>query len=84
MNFLKLQHDKLSVESVTELVKSTNCGAISVFMGTTRDFFDGKTVLSLEYEAYEPMAIKCMEKICDEMRHRWPVIENIAIYHRLV
>lgn len=82
MNFLKLDNNKLNVEHVTDLVRSEKCGAISVFMGTTRDSFEGKAVLSLEYEAYEPMAIKCMEKICTEMRHQWPALENIAIYHR--
>lgn len=82
MNFIKLDYNKLDVETVTKMVTSSNCGAISVFLGTTRDTFDNKTVLSLEYEAYEPMAVKCMEKICNEMRHQWPAIENIAIYHR--
>ncbi|XP_017966682.2 molybdopterin synthase catalytic subunit, partial [Drosophila navojoa] len=40
-------------------------------------------VISLEYEAYESMALKELEKICSELRIRWPTLKHIAIYHRL-
>ncbi|XP_032584143.1 molybdopterin synthase catalytic subunit isoform X2 [Drosophila mojavensis] len=42
-----------------------------------------QTVISLEYEAYESMALKEMGKICSELRIRWPTLKHIAIYHRL-
>jgi hypothetical protein len=35
-------------------------GAIATFVGTTRDSFEGKRVLRLEYEAYGPMAVAKM------------------------
>lgn len=44
---------------------------------------NGRKVLRLEYEAYESMAIKEMEKVCKKIRQSWPSIKNIAIYHRL-
>lgn len=37
----------------------------------------------MEYEAYEPMAIKALTKICDNIRSKWPDVKHIAIYHRL-
>ncbi|XP_026743239.1 molybdopterin synthase catalytic subunit [Trichoplusia ni] len=40
-------------------------------------------VVRLEYEAYEPMALKSMKAICEEVRDKWAAIHNIAIYHRL-
>lgn len=40
-------------------------------------------VISLEYEAYENMALKEMGKICTELRVRWPSLKHIVIYHRL-
>ncbi|PSN30650.1 Molybdopterin synthase catalytic subunit 1 [Blattella germanica] len=40
-------------------------------------------VVQLEYEAYEPMALKAMKNICGEIRQKWQV-ENIAIYHSVV
>lgn len=84
MDHLKLTHHGLSVEEISELVKSASCGAISVFIGTTRDNFEGKTVVTLEYEAYESMALKVLKDICAKIREQWPGIENIAIYHRCV
>ncbi|KAJ8924411.1 hypothetical protein NQ315_007207 [Exocentrus adspersus] len=82
-NHLKFTKEKLSVEELTDLVTSPSCGAVSVFIGTTRDNFEDKTVLKLEYEAYESMGIKALEQICDQIRERWSSVENIAIYHRL-
>lgn len=38
--------------------------------------------MKLEYEAYEPMAVKEMQAVCNEVRKQWNV-EKIAIYHRL-
>src|SRR5688500_4395534 len=61
---------------------SPEAGAISTFSGTTRNNFNGKKVLKLEYEAYVPMAIKEMYKICKEIRTRWEVIK-IAMIHRI-
>lgn len=40
-------------------------------------------VVSLEYEAYEPMALKSLNNICAEIRTKWEAVHGIAIYHRL-
>ncbi|KAM7273398.1 hypothetical protein ACFE04_028062 [Oxalis oulophora] len=63
-------------------VKATQAGAISTFSGTTRDTFDGKTVLELRYEAYVPMAVRCLKTICLSARSSW-ILHSIAIAHRL-
>lgn len=60
MNYIKLTHDPLDVGKIYSLVGNAKCGAISLFVGTTRDNFDGKKVTQLEYEAYEPMAKKIL------------------------
>ncbi|CAO1411776.1 unnamed protein product [Diamesa serratosioi] len=83
MDFLKLSEKKLDVTEICELVAHESCGAVAMFAGTTRDNFQGKSVISLEYEAYEGMAKKEMSSICYEVRQRWPDVKNIAIYHRL-
>lgn len=44
MNFLKLTFDKLDINGISELVVHETCGAVSLFVGTTRDNFDGKEV----------------------------------------
>lgn len=43
-NIIKLQHNKLLIDEIINDVVSPSCGAISTFIGTTRDNFDSKTV----------------------------------------
>jgi molybdopterin synthase catalytic subunit len=60
-----------------------DCGAVSVFVGTTRvDEGSGVSVEYLEYEAYRPMADRKLEEIGAEIRERWDV-RHVAIQHRL-
>ncbi|XP_004703679.1 molybdopterin synthase catalytic subunit [Echinops telfairi] len=73
---------RLSIDEVSQLVASPSCGAISLFVGTTRNHFEGKRVVSLEYEAYLPMAEKEVRTICADIRQKWPV-RHIAVFHRL-
>lgn len=83
VNYLSLGHERLSVAKVPKEVGSPATGATSIFIGTTRNNFDGKRVVLLEYEAYEKMALKEMRVICTSARQKWPDIIGIAIYHRL-
>lgn len=81
-NFIEITNDVLKVDAITEQVTAPNTGAVSIFVGTTRDHFQGKKVKQLEYEAFVPMAKKELGKVCDKIRAKWSV-HNIAIYHRL-
>uniref|UniRef100_A0A8C5ZBD5 Molybdopterin synthase catalytic subunit n=1 Tax=Marmota marmota marmota TaxID=9994 RepID=A0A8C5ZBD5_MARMA len=81
-DIIKFTAEKLSVDDVSQLVTSPLCGAISLFVGTTRNNFEGKKVISLEYEAYLPMAENEIRKICSHIRQKWPV-KHIAVFHRL-
>ncbi|XP_054666521.1 molybdopterin synthase catalytic subunit isoform X1 [Grus americana] len=82
-DFIKLKSEKLSVDEVSELVISPYCGAVSVFIGTTRNNFEGKKVIHLEYEAYTSMAETEIKKICRDVRQKWPSVKHIAVHHRL-
>lgn len=75
--------DPLSVEKATDAVASNAAGATSVFVGTTRDTFEGKLVTLLQYEAYESMALKEMTKLCESARGKWPDLCSLAVMHRL-
>ncbi|XP_068951395.1 molybdopterin synthase catalytic subunit isoform X2 [Petaurus breviceps papuanus] len=81
-DIIKITSEKLSVDEVSQLVISPVCGAVSLFVGTTRNNFEGKKVVSLEYEAYVPMAESEVRKICVAVRQQWPV-RHIAVCHRL-
>ncbi|XP_070780867.1 molybdopterin synthase catalytic subunit isoform X1 [Enoplosus armatus] len=80
----KLSRDWLSVQEVVDAVSSSSCGAISVFIGTTReDEVDSRKVIGLEYEAYELMAQSEFTKLCADIRERWPTVTHICVHHRL-
>lgn len=82
-NYLKLTHDSLDSAVWSDLVTRDGTGATVVFIGTTRDVFEGKRVIRLEYEAYAPMALKELERLCVDARALWPALGPIAIVHRL-
>lgn len=80
----KLSHDRLSVQEVVDAVGSASCGAVSLFIGTTReDDVDGQKVIGLEYEAYEGMVQSELAKLCADIRAKWPNIVHICVHHRL-
>uniref|UniRef100_A0A1A8MDL1 Molybdopterin synthase catalytic subunit n=1 Tax=Nothobranchius pienaari TaxID=704102 RepID=A0A1A8MDL1_9TELE len=80
----KLSRDWLSVQEVVDTVSSSSCGAVSVFIGTTReDQVDGRKVVGLEYEAYESMVQSELTKLCADIRTRWPSVRHVCIHHRL-
>ncbi|MEH7349563.1 molybdenum cofactor biosynthesis protein MoaE [Gottfriedia acidiceleris] len=70
------------VEEVSDKVKSRNAGAITLFIGTVRELTKGKKTLSLEYQAYESMAVKKLAQIGDEIIQKWPEA-IVAITHRI-
>ncbi|UPM55572.1 molybdenum cofactor biosynthesis protein MoaE [Gottfriedia acidiceleris] len=72
----------INVEEVSDKVKSRNAGAITVFIGTVRELTKGKKTLSLEYQAYESMAVKKLAQIGDEINEKWPEA-IVAITHRV-
>jgi molybdopterin synthase catalytic subunit len=51
--------------------------------GTVRNQTQGKPVVSLEYQAYEPMALTIFRSIAAEIRQRWQGTNKIVIHHRI-
>jgi molybdopterin synthase catalytic subunit len=80
---IEITYDRLEPASVTEKVTRDSNGAVVTFLGTTRDSTGDRKVLHLEYEAYRPMADKKLAEIADEIRERWPDVQDVAIAHRL-
>lgn len=79
---LKITNSVLDVDSIINVVNLPQCGAISIFIGTTRDHFNGNKVKTLFYEAYETMALNEIKSITMLARLKWPEIMNIVIHHR--
>ena len=57
-------------------------GAVTTFVGLVRDQNLGRRVLRLEYEAYEPLAVKAFEQIAAEAVDHWPSAV-LGVHHRV-
>ena len=57
-------------------------GAVVTFLGLVRNHNLGRSVRYLEYEAYEPLALKTFERIAVEIGERWPGA-RLALHHRI-
>ena len=58
---VRIEEEPLQLQTYVSFVSDPAAGAISTFTGVTRDNFEGKKVIKLEYEAYVPMALKLMK-----------------------
>jgi molybdopterin synthase catalytic subunit len=81
-DYVKITEDSLDLNAIVGLVTDPKAGAVSTFLGVTRDNFNGKKVIKLEYEVYEPMAVKELTRIAGTIREKWNVI-HIALHHRI-
>ena len=79
---IELTTDPLNPEKITAQVRRDTNGAVVTFLGATRNNFQGKQVLSLEYEAYEEMALKKLGEVREELQAQFD-LEDIAISHRI-
>ncbi len=57
-------------------------GAVATFLGLVRNHNGGRRVRYLEYDAYEPLALKVFARIAEEALQRWPDI-RLALHHRI-
>jgi molybdopterin synthase catalytic subunit len=73
----------LSLDRVYRLADDRANGAVVVMSGTVRDSTDGKPVIYLEYQAYEPMAIVVFRQIACAIRQKWTDTNRIVIHHRI-
>lgn len=78
---LHLSETKLDVMACFDSVSSAQSGGVDVFIGTVRDSTQGKTVVQLEFEAYERMALLEMRKLAENAFKKWP-LHAFAIHHR--
>ena len=58
------------------------CGALCSFVGVVRATHGGRRVRYLEYEAFEPLALKAFRRIAEEASAQWPSV-LFAIHHRI-
>jgi len=72
----------LSLTEIYALADDPGNGAVVVMSGTVRNQTEGKPVVALEYQAYEPMAVGVFVAIANDIRKRWPEVNRVVIHHR--
>ncbi|WPQ63757.1 molybdenum cofactor biosynthesis protein MoaE [Chitinophaga sancti] len=80
MNFLVHIAPDINVQQALDFVESPDCGGVVLFVGNVRNETQGKKVVKLFFECYEPMAISEMEKIAQYTISELG-IHRIAILH---
>ncbi|ASB89816.1 molybdenum cofactor biosynthesis protein MoaE [Bacillus sonorensis] len=75
-------NEPIAIEDVVKKVEKREAGAITTFIGTVREWTNGKKTLYLEYEAYVPMAVNMLAQIGEEIEEKWPGATT-AITHRI-
>jgi molybdopterin synthase catalytic subunit/molybdopterin converting factor small subunit len=78
----RLSAEPLSLDTAVAEVADERAGAIATFLGTTRIESRGRSVLHLDYEAYEGMAEKVMAEIAADLERRYDLC-GVAIHHRI-
>lgn len=76
--------DVLDRDALRDLVRTDEAGAVVLFEGIVRNHHQGHAVLSLEYEAYAPMAERQMAAVAAEVLREYADREvyDIAAHHR--
>jgi molybdopterin synthase catalytic subunit len=73
--------EPLATEVAARSIDAGSDGAVTTFVGLVRNHNLGRRVLYLEYEAYEPLALRAFERISAEIAERWPGV-RLALHHR--
>lgn len=79
---IEITTQPLDTDRILQSVQSDRAGASVLFLGTTRQFTDGRETVELDYECYHEMAIKKMSQLRYLSFEKWP-IEHCTIVHRI-
>jgi molybdopterin synthase catalytic subunit len=76
--------DPLDLRALTADVaaEAAGDGAVATFTGLVRNCNQGRKVRFLEYEAYEPLAVRVLGRIVEESRATWPDV-RLGLHHRV-
>lgn len=80
MAIIKLQYEPIDTDFYYQLLKDPHYGGIVSFAGTVREWTEGVQTKSIEYTAYEEMAVKELEKLAAVIEQKGA---KVVIVHRL-
>ena len=71
---------ELHPDPAFEAVRDPECGAVASFVGTVRGTNEGRRVLRLEYEGYEPVAVAEGARIIAEAKEKFPFLDAHCVH----
>jgi molybdopterin synthase catalytic subunit len=77
----ELTTQPIDAAALLERAQNPASGAVVLFLGTVRDFSEGRSVVGLDYDAYPSMAVATLTEIVAEARERWP-LHHAEVVHR--
>jgi len=82
MNQFEITGHAIDLPAFRQRLLDHACGAYVQFEGWVRDHNEGQDVLRLEYEVYEPLAVKEGQKIIAEAIDRFGISNACAIHRK--
>jgi MoaE-MoaD fusion protein len=80
--YIRLDREPLDPAELLQAVSGPGQGGICLFVGVVRDHNLGRDVTSIDYEAYEPMALKVLNGIVEECEASAEGV-RVAVAHRV-
>ncbi len=79
---LSITSSPIDSAAVTESVRDHRAGAVVLFLGTVREFTGETQTSSLNYEAFEDMAVASLKEITEAAQQKWSLV-RCAVVHRV-
>ncbi len=77
-----LTRNEIEVGGLLGRLDDAACGGQVIFVGRVRSHHRGKSVLRLEYEAHEKLALKALTALAQEAQERF-ALGSVVLAHRL-
>jgi molybdopterin synthase catalytic subunit len=79
---IRLVRESIDVAGLRNSLAREEDGAVVVFEGVVRNHSHGRRVCSLEYSAYEAMALRELEQVATDAKRQFG-IRDIGMVHRI-
>jgi molybdopterin synthase catalytic subunit len=77
---IAISNQDIDVDALRKDLENPGSGGVCIFEGWVRNNNDGRDVLQLEYEVYEPLAVSEGEKVIAEALQQFPFLEAACVH----
>ncbi|NQV86128.1 MAG: molybdenum cofactor biosynthesis protein MoaE [Woeseiaceae bacterium] len=77
---IAISSDHIAVDELRAQLRNSGSGGVCIFEGWVRNENEGRTVLQLEYEVYEPLAVREGAKVIAEAQQQFPFLEATCVH----